>query len=278
MAKADLTAQRLRELLNYNPETGIFTRAADVLTGRYSKQIAAKKGDAAGTINHSGHVVITIEGRRYRAHHLAWLYVRGVWPSANLWHVNGERSDNRIANLTEVEPRKTGELTAERLREVFDYDPLTGVFTRKQQRTKYGTKVAVAQWKTDRNAGCVGSGGYRLVAVDGKAYRGHRLAWLYVHGNWPEKFIDHINGDRVDNRIANLREVDNAVNMQNVKRARIDSGTGILGVRWEAERGKYSADIRAHGKRYRLGRFDTAEEAQDAYLAAKRKLHEGCTI
>jgi HNH endonuclease len=92
-----VTAERLRELLNYDPETGVFTwRLADgrLVTG----------GDVAGTRHSRGYIVISVGGRRYFAHRLAWLYVTGAWPTHHIDHVNGVAHDNRIANLREATP------------------------------------------------------------------------------------------------------------------------------------------------------------------------------
>lgn len=90
-----LTAARLRELLSYDPETGIFRRL--VSTSRN-----AKAGDVAGGLNSEGYVRISVDGSSYRAHRLAWLYVHGVWPSDQLDHWNGVRNDNRYKNLREA--------------------------------------------------------------------------------------------------------------------------------------------------------------------------------
>ena len=93
MAKVNLTAARLRELLSYDENTGIFIW--QVSTGR------VKPGTVAGNPNH-GHVRLQIDGSEYWAHRLAWLYVYGVWPTQQIDHINGIRSDNRILNLRDV--------------------------------------------------------------------------------------------------------------------------------------------------------------------------------
>ena len=92
---------------------------------------------------------------------------------------------------------KQDKLTAERLRERLHYDAGTGVFTR---------RVGSGHARTGEMAGSVHSTGYVRISIDGGKYTAHCLAWLYVHGVWPPDQIDHINGNRSDNRIANLRE------------------------------------------------------------------------
>lgn len=162
------------------------------------------------------------------------------------------------------------DLTAERLRELLDYDPETGLLTYRVDRRNGSKAGDVAGWTAQR--------GIRVIEVDQKNYKAHRLAWLHVNGSWPQGDIDHINGDPADNRLVNLRDVPHLLNLQNRRKPRSGSKAGILGAQWDAARGKWKSSIRAQGKVTHLGRFDTAEEAQQAYLHAKRRLHDGCTI
>lgn len=118
--------------------------------------------------------------------------------------------------------------------------------------------------------------GYRRLSCFGKRFAAHRVAWLLHYGHWPEHEIDHINGDKSDNRIDNLRDVPHQLNVQNLRASTSSSSTGILGV--GPKNGKWRARILKQGKTHYLGTFDTKEEAQNAYVAAKRKHHEGCTI
>ena len=121
-------------------------------------------------------------------------------------------------------------------------------------------------------------GGRLHIAFRGKRYLAHRLAWLFVYGKWPEGVIDHLNGNSLDNRISNLRDVSNTVNSQNQRKSRSDNQAGFLGVSWHSRTRKFLAQIQINGVKTHLGLFTTPEEAHAAYLAAKRKYHEGCTI
>ena len=94
--RQDVTAERLRELLTYNPETGAF-RHRIIRRG-------VTCGSVAGSDNGRGYLRISVDGIGYRAHRLAWLYVYGVWPADQLDHINGDQSDNRIVNLREASP------------------------------------------------------------------------------------------------------------------------------------------------------------------------------
>lgn len=124
-------------------------------------------------------------------------------------------------------------------------------------------------------AGTVGNG-RRKIMISGRQYHAHRIAWLLVHREWPKGDIDHIDGNPLNNAIANLRDVSRSVNMQNLKRARSDSKTGKLGT--IEKNGRFRACIRVSGKTRHLGYFDDVESAHSAYLAAKRQSHEGCTL
>ena len=151
-------------------------------------------------------------------------------------------------------------LTAEELREQLDYDPETGVFTWRVAKSNR-VKVGGIAGSYDRD-------GYIRIQVRGRLCGAHRLAWLYVHGAWPLEQIDHINGVRDDNRIANLRDATNTDNCRNAKKRR-DTRCALKGVYMEGKR--FCASICVRGKNIRLGLYDTEEEAHAAYVAAAEK-------
>lgn len=163
----------------------------------------------------------------------------------------------------------TGILSAERLREVLNYDPETGVFTWNISRR--GTA------KAGSKAGSLDAKGYILIRVDGARFKAHRLAWFYIHEEWPE-MIDHWNGDKSDNRIKNLRPASASVNSQNRRKAAAHRRDAALGVAWCDARQKWMARIKVDRRTLFLGRFALEGDAIEAYITAKRKLHEGCTI
>ncbi len=160
-------------------------------------------------------------------------------------------------------------ITAEQLREALDYDQESGIFTRKKDSHK-------GRWKAGSIAGVIGTNGYLYIGILGGRYLGHRLAWLHVTGEWPKDMIDHLDGDRANNRFANLREADYVLNVQNLRKARSRSKTGLLGVFPNKKR--WMAQIRADGKHIHLGTFETPEIAHQAYLDAKRVMHAGNTL
>lgn len=164
-------------------------------------------------------------------------------------------------------------ISAQRVRELLDYNPLTGVFTRKVSTGgRYGSAIGSVAGMLSRESG------YILISLESLQYRAHRLAWLYMTGVWPSGDIDHMDGARANNKWANLRDVDKTVNAQNKRKAQSNSKTGLLGACWATRDRTYIARIKVDGKYKTLGYFETAEEAHGAYVTAKRQLHFGCTI
>lgn len=158
-------------------------------------------------------------------------------------------------------------LTQARLKELMSYDPNTGIFIREQNRGKT-MKGSIA--------GTTRHDGYVTVFIDGHRYLTHRLAWLYMTGEWPETVIDHIDRNPSNNSFSNLRDVSQSVNMQNIREPRSFGTSGRLGA--HKFRGGFLARIVVFGEVVHLGWYETADEAHAAYLEAKRELHEGCTI
>jgi len=158
-------------------------------------------------------------------------------------------------------------LTRERLIDLMEYDPETGVF-----------RWRVTRCSTARKGDVVGSahGGYLRVRIDGKNQYLQRLAWLYMTGSWPTKMVDHKNGVGTDNRWGNLRDLGNAKNKQNAHEAHADSATGLLGASPCGSR--FRAAIMKDGLYVNLGVHDTPQQAHQAYLDAKRELHPHATL
>ncbi|KPG72888.1 HNH endonuclease signature motif containing protein [Pseudomonas libanensis] len=154
------------------------------------------------------------------------------------------------------------DLTKDQALEALNYDPETGIFTRK---IKTCGRVKIGQV-----AGFVRSDGYRMIRVRVKQYLAHRLAWLMVTGSFPENQIDHINGIRGDNRWCNLRAVTKQENDRN-RAVRCDSASGCIGVRRHTRADGWVARITVSGKRINLGYFKDLLSAVAARKSAEAK-------
>ena len=160
------------------------------------------------------------------------------------------------------------QINIERVQELLRHDEETGDFFWKHNRRGHA--------KAGDKCSYTNHAGYIVIKIDGIKVMAHRLAWLLGHGSWPNGDIDHINGNRTDNRLQNLRDVDRTTNLQNQRQAQPKNRLGILGV--SEKNGRYRARIKAHGKVHELGIFSTPTEASAAYINAKRQLHQGNTL
>lgn len=167
----------------------------------------------------------------------------------------------------------TANLTAQRVRELLNYDPETGIFT---------WKVNVGRWgriKAGTETGSPDLHGHLRIQVDGTLYYAHRLAWLMQTGAWPLGDVDHMDGAPGNNCWRNLRDVPHQTNTENRRKAHRNKRSGLpMGVSIDKRDGGIRADITVNGRARSLGRFDDPEQAHAAYLKAKRELHGGCTI
>lgn len=245
MATKSLSTEDLRKLLHYCPDTGIFTWVRTL-----------KKGLVAGTPHKSGFLRVNLRGESYFMHRLAWLWVYGEFPRTTLLHINGVKTDNRICNLTA--DGKVGVLL-DYIRSRLTYSPTEGEFYWVSDGSKLNTSL------TGR--------GYVKTSVLGKIHYIHRLAWLWVHGRWPDYEIDHINRVKTDNRLDNLREVNSSENCQN---RLVDGPSGLPGVRM-GKSGSWETSIAFRGRQVRVTGFATPEEASEMHIELKKRLHDTYT-
>lgn len=159
--------------------------------------------------------------------------------------------------------KEAGLISHKELLQVVKYDPVKGLFAWVKQRRGRKSSLGI---------GSLDSGGYLRIAICGKRYSAHRLAWFYVHAKWPTEEIDHVNRERNDNRIMNLRQATVFQNRQN--RPMMPRNTsGIKGVKFIPITGKWGATIDANLKKQWLGTFATCEQAGRAYQQAAKALH-----
>jgi hypothetical protein len=150
-------------------------------------------------------------------------------------------------------------ITADNVRELYVYDPETGIVSWKSPPSSV---------KIGARAGSVQSNGYRVLRHKNKPFQEHRVIWLYVHGVWPPQYIDHINGNKTDNRLSNLRLATPKQNCWNAKTRKRNGGLPGTSKQYN----RWNAKISINGERRFLGCFDTEQEAHQAYVLALREL------
>lgn len=168
-----------------------------------------------------------------------------------------------------VTSNKYAHLSAEQARELLSYDPETGDLT--WDSPCRGRPV-------NRPAGCVRPDGRKQIRINGRIYLAHKVAWLIYYGEWPKHQIDHIDGDPGNNRVVNLRDVTCTLNSHNLKGPLKNNRLGVLGVHKHKRSQKFYAQIGVEYIIVRLGMYNTLDEASEAYVKAKRELHEGNTL
>lgn len=155
-------------------------------------------------------------------------------------------------------------VTAERVRELFNYCPETGILTNRVKRVRV---------QAGSPAGCPGSHGYLAVGFDGGPSRlVHRIIWLWMTGEWPQHQIDHVDGDRKNNRWANLREATRSQNIVN-RGPNKNNRCGLKGVFFHSQAQKWRARLYHNKTMHELGLHSTPEAAHAAYARAARKIH-----
>lgn len=158
--------------------------------------------------------------------------------------------------------------TAEIVRNKYDYDPATGIF-------KHRRRVCGRRSHHPSGVGGIDAYGYHRLSVNGRQYKAHIIAWLFCYGEWPDGEIDHINGIRDDNRIANLRVCTHQQNQANrpMQSNNTSGAKGVCVMRLSGGRVRYLARVCKDKKHRIIGHFDTLEDAAQAYADAAAKIH-----
>lgn len=246
-----MTQQFLKTLITYDYTTGVITRLI-ATTNRQSVNEAVTD------------LTITFYDKTYSTPRIVYLYMLGRLPDSSIILTDGTASlawDNLYCLGTYDEVPLTQEL----LQIYLTYFPNTGEFFWKRKATKTTTIGSCA----GSIAGQLPDGGYVFIRLFGKVYAAHRLAWLATYGILPDKQIDHIDHDRTNNAIHNLREADNHINMKN-KSMYQTNRSGYVGV--EPHGNNWKSRIGVNGTKVLLGVFVTFEEAVAARKAAEKLL------
>lgn len=222
-----------------------------------------KKGDVAGHMKKDGYCQMNYKGKQYKRNRLVWLWHNGSFPERNIYHKNGNHSDDRIENLALID-KKSNKVDYESVRKYFDYRKGGGLVWKIYPG---GSGYAMA----GDPAGSLSGNGYYVVGFKGKRWKRSHLIWLWHKGYLPENFIDHINQVKIDDRIENLREVTNGCNMRNAGNNKGNT-SGVKGVHWHEARIKWIVYINFNNKRYYIGYHEDFVEAVFHRFAAEQCL------
>jgi hypothetical protein len=283
--KSEITFKTVSNLFDYESDVGILrwkrrdesmfktVKASKIWNSRFAGKealstICPKTGVKKGTIFYEN----------FYAHDVVWLLCKGEYPNGYLVHKNGNRSDNRIENLCVFSPdsripKTRHDVTPGLLKEVIDYNPSHGTMTWKDRpgwmfKTNKSCNVWNNRYQGKPALSAPHRAGYLTGSVFGFDFLAHRAAWAIHYGQWPLGEIDHINGDKRDNRIENMRDVDHRTNMTNTK-IHSTNKSGCMGVMEVKSTGKWMAKLWDNGRQVHLGFHDTKEEAIAARKAAE---------
>lgn len=245
--KKRLSQERVRELFDYDPETG------DLIRRLHIQCKNGYIGCKPGTIMKGNYTRITVDKIRIFKHVLVWLWYYGEYPGSKIRHINGDHTDDRIKNLTlKYESYVGSRLTQSRVRELFDYAPETGDLIRKVK--------TINSKEIGETYDSINGNGYKTLKIDGKTYPLHRIVWLWYYGYLPENLIDHRSKNKLDNSIDNLREVSNSCNTRNCS-VYSSNTTGVKGVTLRISDKYFVARIFYNGRNINVGSSRSLTEA-----------------
>ena len=206
-------------------------------------------------------LIVTIEGKRWLSPLRSARFAEMILSELRKQNVAQESAD-----CASTDRRKTQFITQKQIMEYLEYNPETGVFT--------AAKTHGTLWRKGKIVGHKNKAGYITITLLGKLRKAHRLAWIYVYGEDIDGYeIDHINGDKSDNRICNLRISSHQQNMFNMKKKSTNK-SGVKGVHFDKRCNKWRAQTSINKKRVHLGLFDTIESAEKAireFMVANHK-------
>jgi len=257
-----ITYEEVRHVFDYRKDGEMIWK------NPYTKH--SKKGDIAGHMKADGYCQMNYKGQQYKRSRLVWLWHNRSLPERNIYHINGDHSDDRIENLALLdESISDNKISYEIVRKYFDYRDDGNLIWKIYPG---GSGLAMP----GDVAGSLSGNGYYVIGFKGKRWKRSRLIWFWHHGYEPENFLDHINQIKTDDRIENLREVTNACNMRNSGNNKGNT-SGVKGVYWYKRKDMWSVELHYNKKRYFLGYHNDFVDAVFYRYATEQFLNwEGC--
>lgn len=261
-----LTDDQVRSIFDYNSKTGEF-KIIDHTVFMYKRNKTYTKETVQNAISvhiesrtKAKNLKVNVYGKQYVVSKLIWQWVYGGgYPIYKIYHLDKDNLNNKLSNLKLKAPTP---IDVEYIKNSMCYDPLTGIFTRNHKAAKNRGKPFLE--KPDKYTK------YHVTLVKGRTVTATQIAWILMTGNLPINFIDHIDGNKSNNKWSNLREVTESENSRNQKLPSTNK-TGVIGV-FKNKQGKFCTAIRGFdNKRVYLGTFSTLEEATKVRKKAEIK-------
>lgn len=284
---AILPLEFINECVSYNEETGELSWKrrpyhhynSGVTCNTFNRN---NEGLVITGIAGNGYINFAIDGYKYYAHRIIWKIMTGEDPVGTIEHIDGNKLNNKFENLriSEVGKRNNkktelSDVSVEYLKECIEYDPETGLAYWKERplhHFKNSSNMKSVNKNTGKPIDMINSHGYIRFTINYSTYLLHRVIWKLITGEDSEHLIDHIDGNKLNNKWDNLREATVGQNACN-KKISSHNTTGYKGVSVGRTQNTWVAVIRLDGKVKKLGTFPTPEDAHQAYCEAASAYH-----
>jgi len=284
----ELSLDYINECVEYNNETGELvwkTRPAHHFNtvGKCNEFNNKYPGTTITGISGNGFISFKANGIKNYAHRVVWKLMTGEYPKQTIEHIDGNKLNNRWENLRELtiskkstDKTELADLSLEYLKECIEYNPETGIAIWKERPLHHfkntSNMISTNSQTAGKEINTINSHGYYRFTINYSTYLLHRVIWKLMTGKDTDKFIDHIDGDKLNNKWENLREATPRQNVQNIGK-KSHNTTGYKGVQ-KVDNNTWKSTIRDNnGKTVSLGFFPTPEDAHKAYCEAASAYH-----
>lgn len=286
---SELSLEYINECVTYNEQTGDLIWQERPLShfknvGKCHEFNRKYPGTVISSISGNGYICFKANDLKNYAHRVIWKLMTGEYPKRTIEHIDGNKLNNRLENLRELtisnkstEKTELADMPLKYLKECIDYNHITGIAVWKERPLHHfkntSNMISTNSQTAGKEINTLNSHGYYRCTIDYSTYLLHRVIWKLMTGNDSDKFIDHIDGDKTNNKWENLRESTPRQNMQNVGK-KSHNTSGFKGVQKGTKAGTWIAVIRNNdGNGINLGTFPTPEDAHQAYCEAAVAYH-----